>query len=163
MAHAQNRVFAPSSQQVRHLNLHEYQSKELMAKHGVNTQKFRVADSASAAEAAARELSTAARPGTARSARASPHLTARRLTFTRCTRGLPADVKEIVLKAQIHAGGRGKGHFTSGLQGGVHLTEEYGGRAKAVHRSMTSFSCGTDRRAGAAVPRPCRRQPQEGR
>jgi len=70
MRRMQNRVFAPSSQQVRHLNLHEYQSKELMAKHGVNTQKFRVADSASAAEAAARELSTGTRPGTTKSARA---------------------------------------------------------------------------------------------
>lgn len=28
---------------------------------------------------------------------------------------------ELVVKAQIHAGGRGKGKFTSGLQGGVHV------------------------------------------
>src|SRR6478735_9939400 len=28
---------------------------------------------------------------------------------------------EIVVKAQIHAGGRGKGTFTSGFKGGVHL------------------------------------------
>jgi len=34
------------------------------------------------------------------------------------------DVKEIVLKAQIHAGGRGKGTFSSGLKSGVHLTED---------------------------------------
>ena len=34
------------------------------------------------------------------------------------------DAKEFVLKAQILAGGRGKGKFTSGLQGGVHLTTE---------------------------------------
>ena len=34
-------------------------------------------------------------------------------------------VKEIVLKAQILAGGRGKGVFTSGLQGGVKVTKEY--------------------------------------
>ena len=51
-------VFAPASQQVRHLNLHEYQSKELMAKYGVNTQKFQVADTPAAAEAGARALST---------------------------------------------------------------------------------------------------------
>ena len=25
----------------------------------------------------------------------------------------------LILKAQIHAGGRGKGHFTNGLKGGV--------------------------------------------
>ncbi len=33
--------------------------------------------------------------------------------------------KEIVLKAQILAGGRGKGVFDSGLKGGVHLTKEW--------------------------------------
>lgn len=37
---------------------------------------------------------------------------------------LDIDAKEFVLKAQILAGGRGKGTFTSGLQGGVHLTTE---------------------------------------
>lgn len=35
-----------------------------------------------------------------------------------------SDAKEIVLKAQILAGGRGKGVFDSGLKGGVHLTKE---------------------------------------
>lgn len=34
------------------------------------------------------------------------------------------DVPEIVLKAQILAGGRGKGVFSSGLQGGVKVTQE---------------------------------------
>jgi len=29
--------------------------------------------------------------------------------------------KPIVIKAQVLAGGRGKGHFDNGLQGGVHL------------------------------------------
>lgn len=29
--------------------------------------------------------------------------------------------KDLVIKAQVLAGGRGKGHFTSGLKGGVHL------------------------------------------
>ncbi|XP_033647817.1 succinate--CoA ligase [GDP-forming] subunit beta, mitochondrial-like [Asterias rubens] len=33
------------------------------------------------------------------------------------------DVNEIVLKAQILAGGRGKGTFSSGFKGGVHLTK----------------------------------------
>lgn len=32
-------------------------------------------------------------------------------------------VPEIVMKAQIHAGGRGKGTFSSGLKSGVHLTK----------------------------------------
>ena len=34
-------------------------------------------------------------------------------------------VKEVVVKAQILAGGRGKGIFSSGLQGGVKVTQEY--------------------------------------
>ena len=34
-------------------------------------------------------------------------------------------VEEVVLKAQILAGGRGKGEFSSGLKGGVRVTKEY--------------------------------------
>ena len=33
--------------------------------------------------------------------------------------------KELVIKAQILAGGRGRGVFSSGLKGGVKLTKEY--------------------------------------
>lgn len=33
--------------------------------------------------------------------------------------------EEVVLKAQILAGGRGKGVFSSGLKGGVKVTKEY--------------------------------------
>jgi len=42
---------------------------------------------------------------------------------------------EIVLKAQIHAGGRGKGTFANGFKGGVHLckTPE---EARAIARKM---------------------------
>ncbi|KAI8353880.1 succinyl-CoA ligase subunit beta, mitochondrial [Mortierella sp. GBAus27b] len=76
--------------QVRYLNLHEYQAKQLMAKHHVNVQRFAIADSIEQAQNAAQ--------------------------------GLKAD--EIVIKAQIHAGGRGKGEFSSGLKGGVHLTKD---------------------------------------
>lgn len=32
-----------------------------------------------------------------------------------------------VIKAQVLAGGRGKGHFDSGLQGGVKLADRYQG------------------------------------
>lgn len=35
------------------------------------------------------------------------------------------EAEEYVVKAQILAGGRGKGHFDSGFKGGVHLTKEY--------------------------------------
>ncbi|CAK8689402.1 unnamed protein product [Clavelina lepadiformis] len=37
---------------------------------------------------------------------------------------LNTNAKELVIKAMILAGGRGKGHFTSGLKGGVHLTKD---------------------------------------
>ena len=30
---------------------------------------------------------------------------------------------QVVIKAQIHAGGRGKGNFKNGFEGGVHLSE----------------------------------------
>jgi len=40
--------------------------------------------------------------------------------FNQAISALPAD-KSIVVKAQIHAGGRGKGTFKDGFQGGVHV------------------------------------------
>ena len=30
---------------------------------------------------------------------------------------------DLVIKAQVLAGGRGKGHFDSGFQGGVHMVD----------------------------------------
>jgi succinyl-CoA synthetase beta subunit len=33
------------------------------------------------------------------------------------------DGSKLVIKAQVHAGGRGKGHFKNGFQGGVHLID----------------------------------------
>lgn len=81
-------VAVAASIPVRHLNIHEYQSKELMDKFGVLTQKWRLVDDISKAEEAAKSL----------------------------------NAKEIVVKAQIHAGGRGKGTFTeNGFKGGVKL------------------------------------------
>ena len=39
---------------------------------------------------------------------------------------IPADFPcaEYVIKAQVLAGGRGKGHFDNGFKGGVHLTKD---------------------------------------
>lgn len=34
------------------------------------------------------------------------------------------DAKEYVIKAQVLAGGRGKGHFDNGFKGGVHITNK---------------------------------------
>jgi len=74
--------------QKRHLNLLEYQSKELLQQSGVAIQKFRVLEGS--------------------------------------TDGKKLDdfnVPEYVVKAQILAGGRGKGHFSNGFKGGVHITK----------------------------------------
>ena len=81
----------PSSGQVRSLNLHEYQSKDLMEKFGVRVQRGTMADSPAAAAAVARGI-------------------------------LATNPKaELVIKSQIHAGGRGKGTFDDGFKGGVHF------------------------------------------
>lgn len=72
----------------RNLNLQEYHSKDLLRKHQVTIQDFRVIDST---------------------------------LDTKNLSGFNAD--EYVVKAQILAGGRGKGHFDNGFKGGVHLTK----------------------------------------
>jgi len=71
----------------RYLNIHEYQSKDLLNRYGVNTQRWALATDSQQAELAAAKL----------------------------------NAKELVVKAQIHAGGRGKGEFDNGFKGGVHL------------------------------------------
>lgn len=75
--------------QRRFLNLHEYQSKELLDKFGVKTQRWRLAESPEEAQKAAEELGA----------------------------------EEFVVKAQIHAGGRGKGTFSNGFKGGVQIAQ----------------------------------------
>ncbi|XP_045760471.1 succinate--CoA ligase [GDP-forming] subunit beta, mitochondrial [Maniola jurtina] len=72
----------------RNLNLQEYHSKDLLRKHQVSIQNFRLLDS---------------------------NLNPNSLS------DFKAD--EYVVKAQILAGGRGKGHFNNGFKGGVHLTK----------------------------------------
>jgi len=79
--------------QVRHLNIHEYQSKILMDKYGVNIQKWRLASTPNEAQKGAQELKQ-------------------------------MNAEEFVVKSQIHAGGRGKGHFDNGFKGGVHLCKD---------------------------------------
>ncbi len=77
---------------VRHLNLHEYQSKDLMNKFNVRVQRGKVADTAEQAQQIAEDL-------------------------------LKTGAKELVIKAQIHAGGRGKGTFINGFKGGVKISK----------------------------------------
>ena len=80
------------------MNIHEYQAKELLEKFGVATTRGKVASTPDEAEKAARELGNV-------------DLATGRV---RPTGGL-------VVKAQIHAGGRGKGTFANGFKGGVQL------------------------------------------
>jgi succinyl-CoA synthetase beta subunit len=75
------------------MNIHEYQAKELLQKFGVATPRGKVASTPEEAEQVARELGSID----------------------------VATATELVVKAQIHAGGRGKGTFTNGFKGGVHL------------------------------------------
>jgi succinyl-CoA synthetase beta subunit len=77
------------------MNIHEYQAKELLQKFGVATPRGKVASTPEEAEAIAREMGSAS----------------------------PARTVDLVVKAQIHAGGRGKGTFTNGFKGGVHLVK----------------------------------------
>lgn len=75
---------------VRHLNLHEYQSKDLMAKFKVRVQKGATAESEAEAVTVANRLAD-------------------------------EGAVDLVVKAQIHAGGRGKGVFNTGFKKGVHV------------------------------------------
>ncbi|KZC12060.1 PREDICTED: succinyl-CoA ligase [GDP-forming] subunit beta, mitochondrial [Dufourea novaeangliae] len=79
-----------STKQKRHLNLLEYQSKELLRDCGISVQNFAIVDDLNKANSALEKLS--------------------------------AD--EFVIKAQVLAGGRGKGWFDNGFKGGVHVTKD---------------------------------------
>src|ERR1700731_3017059 len=77
------------------MNIHEYQASELLQRFGVATPRGKVASTPDEAEQVARELVSAS----------------------------PARTVSVVVKAQIHAGGRGKGTFANGFKGGVHVVK----------------------------------------
>jgi succinyl-CoA synthetase beta subunit len=77
------------------MNIHEYQAKELLEKFGVATMRGKVASTPEEAGQIARELVSAS----------------------------PGRSVEVVIKAQVHAGGRGKGTFKNGFKGGVHVVK----------------------------------------
>lgn len=81
-------------QQLRRLNIHEYQGAALMSKYGINVPKGVAVSSIDEVKQALKNV-------------------------------FPNE-KELVVKSQILAGGRGLGTFKSGLKGGVHIvkTEE---------------------------------------
>lgn len=86
------------------MNIHEYQAKQLLAKHGVNVPSGDPCTTVAEARSIADRL-------------------------------FGQGDELVVLKAQIHAGGRGKGTFKSGFKGGVHLCKgasEVEEKAKAM-------------------------------
>ena len=82
------------------MNIHEYQAKELLQKFGVATTRGKVASTPDEAERIARAIGDV-------------DLATGRVRVAAAT--------GLVVKAQIHAGGRGKGTFANGFKGGVHL------------------------------------------
>ena len=86
------------------MNIHEYQAKQLLARHGVAVPAGEVCFTAEAAQAVAEKL-------------------------------FAQGAKLVAVKSQIHAGGRGKGTFKSGFQGGVKLCKtaaDVGEKARAM-------------------------------
>ena len=101
------------------MNIHEYQAKQILEKFGVATMRGKVASTPDEAEAIAREIlegadsnvvvrplqpSDAAPPPAAQKSPSKPAF-------------------DVVVKAQVHAGGRGKGTFKNGFKGGVHVVK----------------------------------------
>src|SRR5947207_11890880 len=82
------------------MNIHEYQAKALLEEFGVATTHGKVASTADEAEAIARELGDV----DLATGRVRPN-------------------GGLAVKAQIHAGGRGKGTFKNGFKGGVHVVK----------------------------------------
>ncbi|KAI7880904.1 succinate-CoA ligase [Lichtheimia hyalospora FSU 10163] len=76
---------APTQQQKRFLNIHEYMSVDLMRKYGINAPRGQVAKTPEEAYEIAKRLGS----------------------------------DDLVIKAQVLAGGRGKGTFSNGYKGGV--------------------------------------------
>ncbi|XP_067950080.1 succinate--CoA ligase [ADP-forming] subunit beta, mitochondrial-like [Watersipora subatra] len=98
--------------QTRNLSIHECDSMGLLKSAGIAVPEFRVAVNKQETIAAANSL------------------------------GEKTGNKDVVVKAQVLAGGRGKGHFTSGLKGGVKLVysaEEAGEMAEQMlgHKLIT--------------------------
>ena len=75
------------------MNIHEYQGKEILSKYGVRIQRGIVAETPAQAVEAAQQM----------------------MTLT--------NSKFVVIKSQIHAGGRGKGKIVGGEQRGVQLAK----------------------------------------
>ena len=80
---------ARAQQQVRFLNIHEYQAKELMTKYNVAHQRGKIVKDVNEVESVCKQVQE------------------------------EFGTQNLILKAQIMAGGRGKGVFNTGYKGGV--------------------------------------------
>ena len=148
----------------RHLNLHEYQSAQILAAHGVNVPKGIPARARADRKAALRPRPQEQRQAPGAGTDPPRPRRARRPRRERKCIGCAGSEKkaagakspqatsvadavaaaselagdEVVIKSQILAGGRGLGTFTNGFQGGVHVipkTETEAYRRRAERRS----------------------------
>lgn len=105
-------------QQLRFLNVHEYQGAELMSKFGVNVPPGRPIFKLDEVGPACDEL---------------------------------ADSDgQVVVKSQVLAGGRGLGHFTNGLKGGVHIVHK--DKAMDLAKQMLGGTLVTKQTGAAGKP-----------
>ncbi|MEY2543486.1 MAG: succinyl-CoA synthetase beta subunit, partial [Verrucomicrobiota bacterium] len=102
------------------MNIHEYQAKGLLEKFGVATTRGRVASTPEEAEAIARELAHGERDVAGPRIWSSDAAPPKEATSSH---GAGAQHVDLVVKAQVHAGGRGKGTFKNGFKGGVHIVK----------------------------------------
>ncbi|CAG2224471.1 LSC2 [Mytilus edulis] len=112
----------PSQQsQQRNLSIHEYMSFGLLEKAGIPIPRYRVCETTEEVEKSTAELAT------------------------------ETGSTDVVVKAQVLSGGRGKGSFTSGLKGGVKIcyTPE---EAKKTAEQMLGYDLITKQ---APLGRPC--------
>eukprot|EP01089_Gocevia_fonbrunei_P001553 TRINITY_DN1144_c0_g1_i1.p1 TRINITY_DN1144_c0_g1~~TRINITY_DN1144_c0_g1_i1.p1 ORF type:complete len:454 (-),score=106.45 TRINITY_DN1144_c0_g1_i1:50-1411(-) len=116
----QSSVFANALNQKRYLNIHEYQSQELLAADGILVPKGRIATTADEAYYAAQELES-------------------------------QGVTDVVVKAQVLTGGRGLGHFDSGLKGGVHISQS-AAEVKEYARKMLGYKLFTKQTGAEGKP-----------
>lgn len=97
--------------QKRFLNLLEYQSKGLLEESGVAIQRFRVLEGGQDDLKVLDQFSNV-------------NCLYKRFKNLLTFYYYLVEVPEYVVKAQILAGGRGKGHFSNGFKGGVHITKK---------------------------------------
>ncbi|URD79501.1 serine threonine-protein phosphatase 2A regulatory subunit B [Musa troglodytarum] len=109
-------------QQLRRLNVHEYQGAELMNKYGINVPEGVAASSIEEVKEAVNLYF----PVGKRCASCLSHNIRLSISDTQRSQLMLMVVMIVVVKSQILAGGRGLGTFKSGLKGGVHIvkTEE---------------------------------------